>query len=188
MAGWYFWDGGEPQGPMDDGELERRLRAHANTEAVRVWREGFAEWKTLEDAGLSVPKAAAPPPLPPPLPAAAAAPSKWQNFVARHWRGEYPLWAAYWVVGFASNIAALVAILALSQFMATQVVYNPLGLWLFFVVLWSSLAGLGLWQAVGVWRSATRRRLERRAEGKRAVWPVIAQIAVCSADCSSAAS
>jgi hypothetical protein len=41
------------------------------------------------------------------------------------------------------------------------------------------LIGLAAWQAVGIWRSATRRRIERRAAGKRAFWPVVAKIAVC---------
>lgn len=179
MTSWYFWDGGEPQGPMDGGELTHRLRAHQNPGTVRVWREGFAEWKTPEDAGLTV-SAATPPPLPPlPAHAATAEPPKSQNFIARHWRGEYPLWVSYWVVGFASNLAALLAIVLLSQFMVTQVSYVPLALWTFFVVLWSSLVGLAIWQAVGIWRSASRRRIERRAAGKRAPWAVLAKVAVC---------
>jgi hypothetical protein len=178
MTGWYLWEGGEPEGPMDDGELDRRLRGHANPNLIRVWREGFAGWQTPEDAGLTIARTSVPPPLPPEA-FAAPAPPKSQNFIARHWRGEYPLWVSYWVVGISSNLAAVVAIILLSQFMVKQVSYVPLTLWIFFVVLWSSLAGLGLWQAVGIWRSATRRRIERHAAGKRAFWPVMAKIAIC---------
>ena len=54
--------------------------------------------------------------------------------------------------------------------MVTQVSYVPLVLWIFFVALWSSLCGLAVWQAVGIWRSATRRRIARHAAGKRAFW------------------
>ena len=179
MTSWYLWEGGEPQGPMDDGELDRRLREHANPDLIRVWREGFAGWQTLEEAGLATARAPVPPPLPPALPPPLPQQPTSQNFIARHWRGEYPLWVSYWVVGILSNLAAVVAIILLSQFMVKQVSYVPLTLWIFFVVLWSGLAGLGLWQAVGIWRSATRRRIERHAAGRRAFWPIMAKIAVC---------
>lgn len=189
MTDWYLWDGGEPQGPMDEGALEGRLRSHADPAAVRVWTKGFAEWKTVEDAlGPGFAKAPAPPPLPqdtppafesPPEAIAAPEPPRAQNFIARHWRGEYPLWVSYWVVGFASNIAATLAIVLASQLMVTQVSFVPLGLWTFFVTMWSMLLALAIWQATGIWRSATRRRLERRAAGRRAFWPVVAKIAVC---------
>lgn len=178
MTSWFLWDGGEPQGPMDDGELNRRLRAHENPGLVRVWREGFSEWQPAVEALGLAGRDATPPPLPPEA-VAAPEPPKSQNFLARHWRGEYPLWVSYWVVGFASNLAALLAITLLSQLMVTQVAYIPLALWTFFVTLWSGLVCLAVWQAVGIWRSATRRRIERHAAGKRAFWPVMAKIAVC---------
>src|SRR5438105_8285300 len=178
MTSWYLWDGGEPQGPMDDAELNRRLRAHENPGLVRVWREGFTEWQPAVEALGIGGRDATPPPLPPEA-ATAPEPPKSQNFVARHWRGEYRLWVSYWVVGIASNLAALLAITLLSQLMVTQVAYVPLALWTFFVALWSGLVGLAVWQAVGIWRSATRRRIERHAAGKRAFWPVMAKIAVC---------
>jgi GYF domain 2 len=178
MTSWYLWDGGEPQGPMDDAELNRRLRAHENPGLVMVWRQGFSGWQpAVEVLGLGG-RDATPPPLPPEA-VAAPEPPKSQNFVARHWRGEYRLWVSYWVVGIASNLAALLAITLLSQLMVTQVAYVPLALWTFFVALWSGLVGLAVWQAVGIWRSATRRRIERHAAGKRAFWPVMAKIAVC---------
>src|SRR5262245_54513204 len=159
MAGWYLWEGGEPQGPMDDSELDRRLREHANPSIIRVWREGFAGWKTPEEAGLTIARTPVPPPLPPQA-VVAPAPPKSQNFIARHWRGEYSLWVSYWVVGISSNLAAVVAIILLSQFMVKQVSYVPLTLWIFFVVLWLGLAGLGLWQAVGIWRAAAAGLIE----------------------------
>jgi GYF domain 2 len=178
MSAWYLWDGVEQQGPMDLGALEIRIRSHANPAALLVWTQGLTEWKRPEDAlGPAFAKISVPPPLPP----RTLAPErpKRQNFIARHWRGEYPLWVSYWVVGILSNLAAVAAIILLSQFMVKQVSYVPLTLWIFFLVLWSSLGGLGLWQAVGVWRSATRRRIEHHAAGKRAFWPVMAKIAVC---------
>jgi len=182
MTNWYLWDGTEQQGPMDPAALEVRIRSHANPAGLRVWTEGLAEWATIEDAlGPTFAKAPAQPPLPPPLPpeAFAAKTPTTQNFILRHWRGEYPLWISYWVVGIASNLVALVAILLLSQFMVTQVTYVPLALWMFFVGIWSGLVGVGIWQAVGIWRSASRRRTDRQTAGKRAPWAVLAKVAVC---------
>src|SRR5262249_24412113 len=63
--------------------------------------------------------------------------------------------------------------------MVTQVAYTPLALWLFFVVIWTGLVELAVWQGVGIWRSASRRHLELRAAGKRAIWPGMAKIAIC---------
>src|SRR5262249_34289084 len=37
----------------------------------------------------------------------------------------------------------------------------------------------GIWQAVGIWRSATRRRIERQTAGKRAPWAAMAKVAIC---------
>ena len=180
MTDWYLWDGTAQLGPMNLAALEARIRSHADAARLRVWTQGLMEWKTVEDA-LGPAFAMAAPPLPPRLPVAVfdRETPQAQNFIARHWRGEYPLWVSYWVVGIASNLAALVAILLLSQFMVTQVTYVPLALWAFFAGLWSGLVGLGIWQAVGIWRSATRRRIERQAAGKRAPWAVLAKVAVC---------
>ncbi|MCP4619020.1 MAG: DUF4339 domain-containing protein [Bradyrhizobium sp.] len=178
MSAWYLWDGVEQQGPMDAGELKARIRSHPNRAAILVWTRGQAEWKRPEDV---LGPAFAEIPVPPPLPPRALAPErpKRQNFIARHWRGEYPLWVSYWVVGLFSNMAALLAIVLLSQFMVTQVAYVPFALWLFFVTIWSGLVELAIWQGVGIWRSASRRHLELRAAGKRAFWPGMAKVAVC---------
>ena len=101
------------------------------------------------------------------------------NFITRHWRGLYPLWVSYWVVGLLSNIVAIFAILLAGQFMLTAVPFEPLAIWIFFVALWCSLVGLAVWQTVGIWRSATRRSIARHAAGKRASWSVVAKIAIC---------
>jgi hypothetical protein len=29
-----------------------------------------------------------------------------QNFIAKHWRGELPLWVSYWIIGIATGLVA----------------------------------------------------------------------------------
>ena len=48
-----------------------------------------------------------------------------------------------------------------------QVTYVPLALWTFFVGIWSGLVSIGIWQSVGIWRSATRRPPLRRRSRAR---------------------
>lgn len=182
MADWFLWDGRERQGPMDQGALGARIRATPNADLLRVWREGLDGWTTVAEAlGPDHVKAPVPPPLPPPLPEAASIPElpEGRNFITRHWRGQYSLGVSYWVVGILSNLAAVFAILLASQFMLTAVPFVPLSIFIFFVVVWAWLIALAMWQTVGIWRSATRRRIARHAAGKRAFRAVVAKVAVC---------
>ena len=183
MAVWFLWDGRERQGPMDQSALEERLRAAPDAGMLRVWREGLDGWKTVAEAlGEDFVKAhvpsALPPPLPPEAPNVPELPEG-RNFITKHWRGQYSLGVAYWVVGILSNLVAVFAILLASQFMLTAVPFVPLSIFIFFVCVWTALIALAVWQAVGIWRSATRRRIARHAAGKRAFWPVAAKVAVC---------
>lgn len=50
MTDWYLWDGARENGPMDREELDSRVRTHPKPETVRVWRDGFSSWRTVEDA------------------------------------------------------------------------------------------------------------------------------------------
>lgn len=177
MAGWYLWDGREQQGPMELAELEGRIASSPDRDSLKVWREGLDGWQDLAEA-LGPQPTAAPPPLLPTLPAIEA-PETAGNFITRHWRGLYPLWAAYWVVGLLSNVIAIFAILLASQFMVTAIPFQPVAIWTFFVTLWCALVSLAIWQTVGIWRSASRRTLMRRAMGRRSAWSVVAKIAVC---------
>src|SRR5437899_10374462 len=128
MTGWYLWDGRERQGPMDLGALEERIGAHPNPDVLRVWREGLDGWKSVAEA---LGPARAGNPVPPPLPPEnAVAPEMplGRNFVTKHWRGQYSLGIAYWVIGFLSNFVAVFAIILLSQFMLTAVPFVPLSI------------------------------------------------------------
>jgi hypothetical protein len=179
MAVWFLWDGRERQGPMDQSALEQRIRAEPNADWLRVWREGLNGWKTVTEA---LGPAFASAPVPPPLPAEAAAVPELpegKNFISKHWRGQYSLGVSYWVVGILSNLVSVFAILLASQFMLTAVPFVPLSIFIFFVIVWSGLIAQMVWQTVGVWRSATRRRIARHAAGKRAFWAVAAKVAIC---------
>src|SRR5262245_45956466 len=121
MTGWFLWDGRERKGPMDQVALENLVRAHAEPELMRVWREGLDSWKTVGDALCpDCLKAPAPPPLPPPLPTETASlrelPES-KNFITRHWRGQYSLGVSYWIVGILSNLIAVFVILLASELM-----------------------------------------------------------------------
>jgi hypothetical protein len=187
MTSWYLWDGRERHGPMDHGALEARIRAHPDRDVLKVWREGLDGWTSVAEAlGPEFGLASASIPVPPPLPPeAAAAPDipfatpLGSNFVTRHWRGQYPLGVAYWVIGLLSNLVSGLAILLLSQLMLTAVPFVPLAIFVFFLIMWGALIALAVWQTVGIWRAAGRRRIERRAAGKRAFWAIAAKVAVC---------
>ncbi|MBR1092483.1 DUF4339 domain-containing protein [Bradyrhizobium manausense] len=176
MAEWYLFDGVDQLGPLDRRDLDDRIRRHSNPSAVRVWRDGFSDWKTVEEALDAGPASASEPALSQ-RPHDHSGEAKRWNFVARHWRGEFPLGISYWVVGNLSNIFA-VFVIGLATAL-NQGSYDPFRLFLFYVLVWAFVTVLAIWQLVGIWRSAQRRRDERLAMGKRAVWAGIAKLVVC---------
>lgn len=101
------------------------------------------------------------------------------SFLARHWRGELSLPAAFWgvyVLGsivYAAVVAAIVVTARQQNFGA-----HP---WLAIGVLslvWLSPVALQIFQAVGTWRSAGRYWQARRDAKKSGVWAALARIAV----------
>jgi hypothetical protein len=105
-------------------------------------------------AGVSLPPISA---LPPPLP-----PQGRQNYFARHWRGELSLPVSYWVNGILGGLIGGFVFIAVGAVTHRQGEVEPLvwlislcAIWLFFVVS-------AIWQAVGIWRSATHYRQSGR--------------------------
>ena len=96
------------------------------------------------------------------------------NFVARHWRGEFPLWTSYWVFGFLTNIALLMLISAVTAIL-TKDEFVPWKILLTLTLIWLGACLAIVWQTVGVWRSATRYSAERNGQ-KKAVWGGIAKL------------
>lgn len=176
MTDWYLWDGESQRGPMDRSELDNCIQYHPNPNLIRVWRHGFSDWQKVED----VFEAARKSPSDSSTfeqPLAQSSSLRRQNFIAQHWRGEYPLGISYWVIGFVGNISAFVVISLVSAFTGGTI--NPIGILLFYALLWSFIVGISIWQSVGIWRSAQHRVAQRAALGKRALWAGLAKIMVC---------
>lgn len=178
MTEWYLWDGETQRGPMDRRELDNCIQYHPRPTVVRVWRNGFPDWKTVEEA-FDIPRTS-------PLdrstferPSKPQAKIKYQNFIARNWRGEFPLWVSYWVIGVLSNVFAVIVVSLIGAFAAAKGSYNPIGILLSFLGIWSFITCLAIWQLVSLWRSAQRRIDERVLIGKRAPWAGLAKIMVC---------
>lgn len=97
---------------------------------------------------------------PPPLQRQA---SRSRNYVARHWRGELSLPVSYWLNGILGGVMVGATTGVLGFAINRQGDAQPI-LWLFsLTVTWVLAALLTIWQAVGVWRSATG----YRQSGKR---------------------
>jgi len=89
--------------------------------------------------------------------------SRSRNYIARHWRGELSLPVSYWLNGILGAVVVGATVGALAYAINQQSDAQPM-LWLFsLIATWTSAALLTIWQAVGVWRSATR----YRQRGKR---------------------
>src|SRR5689334_23171097 len=115
---WFVFTEGQQHGPVAAENLVAFLAAHTGS-PVYVWRDCFADWMLASDVPeLTASPQLAPPPqmllLQPPVAAEAPAeavtpgepnePSLRRNFVARHWRGDLPLWASYWLIVWLGNI------------------------------------------------------------------------------------
>lgn len=103
---------------------------------------------------------------------------RFNNIIARHWRGELPLWISYWIFGFVGNITvALIPIAAIAIF-KTNKGYHPLSILFASTVVWGGVLAVAVWQMVGVWRSATRYNEVRVKVGERALWGRVAKVVV----------
>jgi hypothetical protein len=165
MVEWYLWDGESQHGPMDRRELDSRIQYHPNQAVILVWRDGFSGWKSIEEA-FNLERESSLDPSTFARPHEGPKKSTYQNFVARNWRGEYPLWISYWIIGVLSNVSVLAIATGVGALMAGS--YQPIGILLFFLLLWSFITFLSIWQLVGIWRSANRRIAERATVGRRA--------------------
>ena len=99
------------------------------------------------------------------------------NYFVRHWRGELSLPVSYWVNGVLIGIGLAVVAFAIAMGIATGMQGSPSvrpTLGVFILVAFAVDAIHIVWGGVGVWRSATN----YRAQGRPAVWAILAKIAV----------
>jgi hypothetical protein len=78
------------------------------------------------------------------------------NIMARHWRGELPLWVSCWVFGvIGSLIIPFIPAVAVALFKADRS-YNPSSIFSVSAAVWIAVFAIAVWQTVGVWRCAVR--------------------------------
>ena len=182
-VGWYLFDGARQLGPLSLNELKRLLEAQ-NPSAVHVWREGLSEWVTPTD--LPEFASAGPPPIPTvsenePGNAAnikATEPSRFNNFIAMNWRGEFSLGTTYWLFGFLGNLFAGILAVAVRAAFQSDGGYQPRAIFAAIFLVWAGIGATAIWQLVGVWRSANRHIKVRVLLGKKSPWARLAKIAV----------
>ncbi len=111
--------------------------------------------------------------------------SRFKNVVARHWRGELPLWVSYWFFGFIGNIVIAIISVAIVTVFKLDKGYNPASIFYANILIWIAIFPIAVWQMVGVWRSATRYAAVRPAPGAKAsagqptpLWAGLAKIVI----------
>ena len=101
-----------------------------------------------------------------------------KTWIARHWRGEYPLGVSYWGMGILGGLIVGVASVIFVSALPIQSGYNPLRIFAILVATWVATALITTWQLVGIWRSANHRIEARARIGRKALWASLAKIAV----------
>lgn len=187
MDQWHVIVSGEPRGPLSFRELAD-LANHGTLKSTdKVWRQDWADWvEAGEVVGLfhSVP----PEDLTPAVSASERPhglerhPSmensksenlrtikRNENFIIRHWRGNFSLPRSYWINSLISNIFIFVLFILSSQEVRhVRNLYIPIASLLFF---WGVVVVVLIWQLVGTWRSANRASIEN----PKSIWPNIAK-------------
>ncbi len=93
------------------------------------------------------------------------------GYLRAHWRGDLPLAVSFWINGVALNVAVLLIMLVL------QPTFDRLPFDTVLIVAVSLTVvevAIGVWQFVGIWRSATK-WAERN---QRVAWATLAKLAV----------
>lgn len=97
------------------------------------------------------------------------------DYLATHWRGGFSLGFAYWVNGVLVGLLVFAVTLAVGYVIQTRGIglgITTIRLLIAFVVIGGLL--VTVWQAVGIWRSASA----HVGRGGKQVWAVLAKVAV----------
>ena len=109
----------------------------------------------------------------------ATKPHRFNNFIARNWRGEFSLGTTYWLFGFLGNLFAGVLAIAVMAAFQSDGGYEPRTIFATILLVWVGIVTIAVWQTVGVWRSADRHIKARVLLGKKSPWAGLAKLAVC---------
>jgi hypothetical protein len=101
---------------------------------------------------------------------------RFTNFIAKNWRGEYPLPVSYWVFGLIGNFAVALIPLGLAAVYDTRMGFQPVYVFAFILSVWLLSIGISVWQWVGVWRSANRYIERKSLKLERAPWAGVAKL------------
>jgi hypothetical protein len=188
---WYVSDERRQVGPLDLKTLQATLANYPDAGDLLVWHDGLAEWKRARDVPELGAMFSAPLPLPRHEPEprkpdertdlkteGALRPPRFNNFIARHWRGECPLWLSYWIFYVLGGVCLGVILLVIDWKVSGSADYAPHIAFSTLIGTWLAILTLAVWQFVGVWRSAERRIRERLRLGKRATWATLAKVVV----------
>jgi hypothetical protein len=94
------------------------------------------------------------------------------SFIGRHWRGELSLPVSYFVTGFLVAMTANGLVYLLTNALADS--YDPVLSVAAILSFWSCALLIGVWQLVGIWRSAQR----HLARGGKPLWAHLAKLMV----------
>lgn len=98
------------------------------------------------------------------------------NFIARNWRGEYPLFVSYWIFGVIGNWVLPLIMVGLAGVFDSKAGFRPIYLFGFIVSVWLLYIGMSGWLWVGVWRSADRYIERKSLRLERAPWGGVAKL------------
>jgi GYF domain 2 len=180
---WYLFDGIRQLGPLSLSELKQLLQVQ-NSAVIQVWRDGLREWVSPSE----LPEFA---PRPPPLPILpedrrsqdsqnrpeSKPPSRFNNFIAMNWRGEFSVGTTYWLFGFLGNLFAGALAVAVVTAFGLDRGYQPRAIFLMILLVWLGVISIAIWQTVAVWRSADRHIRARALLGKKSPWAGLAKVA-----------
>jgi GYF domain 2 len=178
---WFLQDLSGQVGPLGTAELRKKLSAYPDFENLLIWREGFQDWKPVAEVvdftGASGPTLGAPPTeTPQELISVKPTPRRSNNFIAKNWRGEYPLPVSYWLFGLIGNFAIALVPLGLSALYELKSGFQPGYVFAFVLSVWLITTAISIWQWVSVWRSANRYRRQKALRLKRAPWAGVAKL------------
>lgn len=120
-----------------------------------------------------------PPPSPDASPAAPRSLARW-NFVARHWRGDLPLWVSFWIITVLGCLPLCVPVFVAG----TTLNYDDFSARSIFLLIFGAgfiTVLMALWQLVGTWRSAFKYKQSRIRLGRKTVWGNVTYLIVAPA-------